>query len=441
MTSAYSFDLNTAYTSSLNYNADYLAAIASNKADQEAKAQAQAALLPQVSGSAGLTENYLNTGGMSLYYHQPLASAGLQQVVFDFSKFSSYSKSKHAVTLSDLQLENAKQQLIVTVAQKYFDVLYAIDTLDAIQSNKSALAKQLDQAKKSFVAGTVTIADVNDAQAGFDAANADEIKAENDLIDKKNILHNLTGLDSNQIQNVIESISLMTPDPDTPEKWAQIARINNLDIKIAKEQVLMADEDITIAKSGHLPNVSANLNYQYQGSSNVDSASTSAQQVINTSANVPGGFLSSFSQANVGVQVNLPIYSGGNVSSQVRQALSNYAASKEQLVSVERQTDQQIKNAFWQVQNGIDIVTAQTQALKSAKLKLRSDQKGYQVGVRNSIDLVNSEKNYRVARQNYNQARYNYLVYWLQLKYLSGSGSLNFLNLINHNIAASKMVD
>ena len=103
-----------------------------------------------------------------------------------------------------------------------------------------------------------------------------------------------------------------------------------------------------------------------------------------------------------------------------------YQASSQQLVSTERQTDQNIQNSFWQVQNGVSIVKAQTQALKSAQIKLKSDQTGYTLGVRNSVDLVNSEKNYYQAIQNYNQSRYQYLNYRLQLKFLAGDIDQDF---------------
>lgn len=432
---ANAYDLVSSYQNALTYNADYLAAIAKNQAGQESQVQGRSALLPQINGSGTINENYLSSGGANFYYHQPLASLQLQQVAYDFGKFSQYTKSKYATKVADLQLVNVKQQLIVNVAQGYFDVLYAKDVLSAISLTKSALAKQLNQAKKSFDAGTVTIADVNDAQSGFDSASAQEIQAENDLINKKNIFRNLTGLDPEQIQTLVNNIELTNPNPNSVDKWSEMAKVNNLNVKIADTQLAMANEDISIARSGHIPTLNVAVNGQSQGALNIDGAdSANTINIINQSANVPGSTLSSYNSVTAGVQVNVPIYSGGAVNSQIRQAHSNYEASKQQLVSTQRQTDQNIKNAFWQVQNGVEIVKAQTQALKSAKVKLDSDRTGYQVGVRNSIDLVNSEKNYADAIQNYNKARYQYLIYRLQLRYLAGDIDTDFLKLINVNI-------
>ena len=431
--SSYAFDLNDAYTSALEYNADYLAQISRTAAGIESQAQAKAALLPQVGASATYAENYLSTGGSSAYYSQPIAGFQLSQVAFDFSKFSQYTKSKYFTQVSNLQLENAKQKLIVDVSQAYFDVLYAIDTLNTIRLSKDAFLKQANQAKKSFEAGTVTITDVNDTQSSYDAAVAQEIQSENDLINKKNILRNLTGLDPEQIQSVKENINLVNPKPDKIEDWASLAKVGNVNVQVAHKQVDMAKEDISIARSGHIPVLNVIGSFNYQGAAAINGGS-GGSGLENSFGNLPGTPIADFSQGILGLQLAVPVYSGGAINSRIRQAHSTYRQVEQQLVSVQRQTDQGVKNAFWQVHNGVSIVKAQKQALKSAKSKLDSDTLGYQVGIRNSIDLVNSQKNYAQAIQNYNLARYQYLQYRLQLRYLSGQIDQNYLKDINTNI-------
>lgn len=429
---AYAFDLVEAYNNALSYNASFLAAISTNQAGQEYQVQGRSALLPQVSGTGGISENYLNSTGSTIYYHQPTVSATLQQTAFDFGKFSKYTKTKFATQVADLQLELAKQQLIVNVGQAYFDVLYASDTLDAIRVTKIAYSRQLEQAKRAFKVGTVTIADENDAQSSYDAAVAQEIQAQNDLINKKNIFRNITGLDPDQIQPLVKDIDLVSPNPDNVTKWSELAKSGNINIKIASKQLEMAGQDVSIAIAGHIPTLGAQAQYQYAGDAVVDGGSSDSQQ--QQSANSPGALNSSYGYGAVGLQATVPIYSGGAVSSQVRQAKSTYKSTMEQLVSVERQTDQSTQNAFWQVQNGVSIVKAQTQALNSAKIKLKSDQTGYSVGIRNSVDLINSEKNLYQAIQNYNQSRYQYLNYRLQLKFLAGQLDPDFLKQINVNV-------
>ncbi len=433
---ANAYDLSYAYNQALIYNADYLKQIASTDASQEQKNIARAQLLPQINATGNISENYFNGSGVTAYYHQPTVGVQLQQTIFDWSKYSNFSKGKYAAQVGDLQLNNAKQQLLVTVSQAYFDVLYAQDTLTSITKTKEALEKQMNQAKKSFEVGTVTIADVNDAQAGYDSSSAQEIQATNDLIYKKNIFQNLTGLDPNQIQALDDNIQLVLPNPQNVKNWANLAESGNLNIKIADKQVAMANQDVDIAISGHLPTVNFVAGYNYTDTAGIDRV-TGPESQINNISNIAGTPISSYGVGSAGVQVNLPIYSGGGVSAQVRQAKANYQASQQQLVSVERETDQDVQNTYWQVQNGVSLVKAQETALKSAKTKLDSDQLGYQVGVRNSVDLVNSQKNYYQTYQTYQQSRYQYLLARVKLQYLSGNVNDNFVKTINTNIKSN----
>lgn len=150
----YAVDLFEAYQKALVFNADYLKAVATNDAGQENPNISRAAILPQVNANVTLSENYVSGAGMYAFYHQPIYGAQLNQVVFDFSKFSTYTRSKFSAQLSTLQLENARQQLMVDVAQAYFDVLYAEDVLLATQMTAKALEQQLIQAKEAFQVGT-----------------------------------------------------------------------------------------------------------------------------------------------------------------------------------------------------------------------------------------------------------------------------------------------
>ena len=426
-------DLYQAYLKALSFNADYLKAIANNEAGAEAPNIARAALLPQISATGQYNENYLNQGGIQAYYHQPTYGGQFTQVIVDFSKFSKYTKGKFSAQLSELQLRNARMDLMQSVSKAYFDVLYAEDTLLATQKTRDALYKQMTQAKSAFEVGSVTIADVNDAQAGYDAAVAQEIQDKNDVINKKNVFYRLTGCDPEQIQPLQDQIHLQLPVPNSEQVWAKIAESGNLNIQVADKQVAMAREDISISRGGHYPTLSFNAQYQYQDTGGLDSTNMSAQQQQYITS-IPGTPLSSYGTGYAGFQVSIPILAGGGINAQVRQAMDNYEASRQQQTSVSRTTDQNTRNSFWQVQNGVSIVKAQKAALLSAKTKLDSDQLGYQVGIRNSVDLVSAQKDYYQAFKNYQQARYQYLMAEVQLEYLSGKIDDAFMQNINANI-------
>ncbi|MCC2644521.1 MAG: hypothetical protein K0R94_299 [Burkholderiales bacterium] len=432
---AIAFDLDEACTRALGFNATYLAQIAATDAGLELQNQALSTFLPQISANVTYNQTYLNSSGMWVTYTQPAAAAQLQQVIIDFGKFSAYTKSKFMTEIANLQLTNARQKLMVDVAGAYFDILYAVDNLNAIRMNKDAFLTQMEQAKQSFDAGTVTVADVNDAKANYDLATAQALQAENNLMNRKTIFQNMTGLNSDLVQPLIDQIILQLPSPNTPATWSEMVKSANLNVKIARAGLNMAAQDIRIAKSGHLPVLSLIGSYQMQGTANINSADSPAtQEYISQLMTIPGIPISSYNTAMVGLQLSIPISSGGGISSKVRAAIANYEAAQEQLTATLRQADQLIINAFYQVQNGVDVVKAQTQALKSAKLKLKSDKIGYKLGIRNSVDLVNSQNNYAKTLLSYNQARYQYLTYRLQLEYLAGRIDTDFIHLINNNI-------
>lgn len=438
---SHAFDLIDAYQHALQYNADYQAQIASTNALSEVEVQGFSQLLPNLTANTNYNEGYIGSSGRSAYYNQLSVGASLQQVIFDSGKFAQYDNGKLVTNLSQLQLLNANQQLIINVAKSYFDVLYANDNLVAVRINKQAFKEQVDQATVSFELGNVTVADINDAKANYDSALAQELKAENDLINKKNILNNIIGLNPDLIDPLVDKISLVPPNPESVEAWSNMAATANLNVLIAQVNLQIAAEGIAISKSGHIPTINLVGNYQYKGNININSTdSPQTQAIINELLNIPGLPISNYTNAGVGLQFSLPIFAGGGISSLVRQSIANYEAAQQQLVATKRKADQDIRNAYYQVLNGVSNVKAQTQALKSAKIKLDSDKLGYKEGDRNSIDLVNSQKNYAQTLLNYNQARYQYLTNQLQLEYLSGKIDLDYLRFINSNIKTAQVL-
>ena len=433
----YAFDLIEAYDAALIFNADYLSQVAQNNRDQEPQNQSRARLLPQLSANTSFNQSYLetpdvggigaNTGGFDIF-HQTNFALNITQVAFDFAKFSEYTKNKYQASVANLSLQNATNNLILSVASAYFDVLYSNDIVLATRSKKTAFEQEMIASEKKFNAGIVNINDYKDATASFDSANAELIVAENDLIDKQNTFKNLTGLNPDLIKSINDQILLETPKPNSLDEWLKIAENNNLSIKITNKQLDMANEDINIQKSGHLPNINLTGQYAYNGSKILDKVDS------RTLNNVPGALGSSYSQASVGVVINIPLYYGGLINSKVRESIANYENIKAQNLSIKRKVNQDVINSFWRVYNGVNLVKAQNTALKSAALKLDSDKLAYQLGTRTSIDLVNSQNNYYLVLQKYNKSRYDYLLAVLKLNYDAGIITKQILKEINLNV-------
>jgi outer membrane protein len=386
--------------------------------------------------SGAMTENYLSATGFAVTYHQPIVGIGITQNLINFNAFSTYTKALFSGQLSNLQLHLDQENLSLKIIKAYFDVLYANDTLNAIKIVKEFYTKEYKKAQLSYKTGMISEIDINDSKASLDEALSDEIKTLNQLNTTKNIFHNLTGENPDLIQPLITTINLLTPNKNDIQQLESIAASNNPNVMIAKLQVDMAKEDISIAKSGNLPNVSLYGTYAYLGNPAIDATDSAATTaLLNEGAGTPGSFLSSYTLASAGIQVSIPIFSGGGISSQTRAAMENYVAATHSLDAAKRQTNIDVQNAYWQVINGISLVNASTKALQSAKLKLKSDEIAYRLGTRNSINLMNAEKNYYEALQSYNQSRYNYLLGTAQLAFLTNTLDTNFISDLNQNIA------
>lgn len=429
--SAWATDLVQSYQNALTYNADYLAAISTNKATSENQRQALASLLPQISANGTIREVYSYTQ-FELFFHQPTLGASLQQSLLDFNKFSNYSKQKYGTALGNLILLDAKQSLMLNTVKSYFDVLYASDILRDTEIAESSLSVQYQQAQKSFTAGIVNIADVNDSKAGYYAALANVIQGQNDVENKKLIYRNITGLEAQNILPLKKDINV-TGTSLNIESYVDAGINNSNAVKIAGLQLKMAAEDIKIAKANHYPNLVLVANYQYQGDANLDGGNESATRFFNAQRQL--GVQGHNQNGYVGLQLNVPIYSGGLVSSQARVAIDNYEVAFQKLLAAKRQVRENIQTTGLQVKTGLNLLTAQKEALFAAKLKLKSDRIGYKAGIRTSLDVVNAQLDYVKAIQNYNNARYNYLNAKLQLEYLAGKLNINYLKNLNANIA------
>lgn len=430
---ANAIDIQNSINKAFSYNADYQVSINKNDANQESSIQGKSQLLPQISLSGAVSENYFSATGMSVTYHQPSFGISITQNLINFNAFSNYTKALFFEQLSTLQLHLDQENLSLKVIRAYFDVLYANDTLNAIKVAKEFYDREYQKAKLNYKAGNISNIDINDSKASLDGALSDEIRTLNKLNETKNIFHTLTGENPDLIEPLATNINLTSPNGHDIESLESMTYARNPNVLVANVQVDMAKEDISIAKSGNLPNVSLYGTYAYLGTAgidNTDSAATAA--LLNGAGGLPG---SSYTIASAGIQVSIPIFSGGGISSQTRQAIDNYEVAVQNLETAKRQANIDVQNAYWQSINGINLVKANTLALQSAKLKLKSDEIAYRLGIRNSINLMNAEKIYYDALQNYNQARYNYLLGTVQLAFLTNTLDANFIANLDSNIA------
>jgi outer membrane protein len=303
--------------------------------------------------------------------------------------------------------------LIVRVAQAYFDVLLAQYNVTLAAAQKEAIAEQLAQAKRSFEVGTATITDTHDAQARYDLVVAQEIAAQNDLEVKQRALEQITGRPMGELVTVKGEVPLVSPDSVGMEGWVEKALARNPEVVAQKAALEIATQQVEFARGGHFPTL--------------DVVATRGD---NSSG---GGTAGGFDQTSttLGLQLSIPIYQGGGVSSRVREAVANQEKGRQDLEAVSRRVAQQTRQAYLGVTSGIAQVKALQQAVISNQSALDSTKLGLEVGVRTSVDLLNARQLLFTARRDLAQALYNYILSRLNLE--AAVGDLNEADVAQTN--------
>ena len=315
---------------------------------------------------------------------------------------------------TEAQFKNAGQELILRVTQAYFDVLIAQDNVRLALAQKSAIAEQLEQAKRNFEVGSATITDTYEAQARYDLVGAQEIAAQSNLEVKMNSLQQLINAKPGQLQQRGQQFKPEAPQPPDMEKWVEQAQQNNLQLAVVRAAAELAEKEVARNRGGHYPTLDLVANYS------------------KNSAN--GGSLGVGSDSNataVGVQFNMPLFQGGATHSKWREAAANRDRAREELENARRNVDLQTRQAYLGVVNGIAQVQALQQAVKSGASLLEASKLGQEVGVRTNLDVLNAQQQLYSTQRDLYQAEYNYLLSQLRLKAAAGTLAEDDLAKVN----------
>jgi len=392
-------------------------------ASKEGIEQARAILLPNLSGSASYERSKNNVEG-NLFSEGKSLGYGLV-LSMDLYKHSSWLRldnAKKSAHRSDISYQAAKQDLIVRVTSAYFDVLSAKDDLDFAKAEKAAIERQLEQTKQRYSVGLTAVTDVHEAQAQYDNAVTSEIRAENSVFTAEEALRVITNVYPRDLNTLnTERFSTSRPVPDSANEWQQTAETKNLDLIAQKISVDIAKENINIATSGHLPTLSLRGTYS-DGDSDDLMDNTSVQS----------------DSQSIGITLNVPIYSGGDTSSKVRQAQSNYVAASQDLQQTHRNVVRNTRNAYNTVIAAVSAIKALGQSVVSAESALKATEAGFEVGTRTIVDVLDSTRNLYNAKRNLSSTRYAYVQNILTLKRAAGTISEEDLININKGLSASK---
>ncbi len=396
------------YQAAHRYDASYLAAKA--LADSAPFRAAQSAALRRPSASLGGSATLgrvdpPNRGGLSSNSLN-LALSG-RQSLYNRTNDVTIAQARKQLELSTYELDAAEQDLIIRLAQAYFDVLGAQDTLATTQASKAAISEQLASAKRNFEVGTATITDTREAQARFDLSTAQEIAAENDLRSKRVVLDQLVGRVGVQPRQLAIPVNLPPLSPNNADAWVTRAEADHPAIQRAQAVLEIARLEIDKAKAGRLPTVDA-------------VASLSANNSSGSAASFNSSTKGTTSNASIGVQFNLPLYTGGLVQNRIDETLALEDKARNDLEAARRAVTQTTRTAFLAVQSGEAQVRALEAAESSSLLAVEATLLGYKVGVRVNLDVLNAQTQLYTTRRDLAQARYNLLLSRLRLAQASG---------------------
>ena len=422
--STWALNLSQAYEAALAQDSLLKAAQATNQARQERLPQARAQLLPNLSLSASRNRNELETTQANILgqpvttlsnYNSSNTTLTLRQPLYRKYQFADYAQAQFQVDDANAVLDRETQNLAVRVSGAYCEVLQAKESLNLTLAQRTSTTAQLDAAKKRFTAGSGTRTDVDEAQAALDLNKAQELEARQNIAFTQRQLQVMLG---NVVVDELQGLDpaklpLEYPSPNNLDAWIERALESSPEVRSQKAQLEAARLDVEKASAGHYPTLDAIAQWSRSESENV------------TNVN------SSYTNRSVGVQLTLPIYAGGQVNSQVRQALSEQERATQALEALRQDISVRVHREFRGVTEGILKVRALEQAVRSTEQVAMSTRRSYEAGVRTLNDTLNAEQQNAAARRDLSQARLMYLLSHIRLLALVGAANAEAMQGFN----------
>ncbi|MBL8362463.1 MAG: TolC family outer membrane protein [Rubrivivax sp.] len=408
------------YDAARAYDATYLAARSLYTSAEYKAAQAEALLRPSAAVAANATATQVDVPRLGSGDTNAIgATVSGRYPLFNKANVATVDQARKSLVSAKSDLETAEQDLIVRVAQAYFDVLASQDSLATTQASKKAITEQLASAKRNFEVGTATITDTREAQARFDLATAQEIAAENDLRTKRIALDQLVGRTNVAPRPLAVPVVLPPLQPASAEEWVTAADQQHPGVQRARIGLDVAQLETQKARAGELPTVDA--------VASVGATRNSGSSV----SSVPG----ITKNGTIGVQLNWTLYSGGSVQNRIRETLALEDKARNDLEAARRSVAQGTRSAFFGVQSLQAQVKALEAAESSSKLALEATQLGYRVGVRVNLDVLNAQTQLFQTQRDLAKARYDVVLNGLKLRQASGQLSPGDVDAVNRLVA------
>ncbi|ANJ67607.1 hypothetical protein A9404_09625 [Halothiobacillus diazotrophicus] len=389
----------------------------------------RANLLPQIGAAAGVSYSRtdVRAGGFPGAPHQIKGAGGnlglnLNQVIYNRIDNLTLDVADLQAQQADLDYAAAQQNLILRTSEAYFAVLKANASLQLSIASQDAFKNQLEQAQKRFEVGLVAVTDVANAQANYDKSNADIITARNALENARAALATIIGEEPPELDDVKTNLTTPGPQPQDLGAWTDLAAKQNLSLNSAEINTRISQQNVEINRAARLPTVNLTGQYGY-----------------NSAPNQFNGQRNNTLNGTIGLEVSVPLYTGGRINAKSRQAAFQYQQTQNEVENLRRQVQQVTANDYRGVITNISEITAYEQAVESARTSLAATQAGYQVGTRTIVDVLNAQIQVFSAMANFLNARYGYLTSSLQLKSDTGQLTVADLKAINDQLVPGKV--
>ena len=419
-------DFKQVYQAALEQDATIRASRAAADSGRERLPQARAGLMPQVSASAGRNFNSLDTtspnilgelGTINDRYFSDNKSVQLRQPLVNMQRWLQFEQAKSMVAETEATLDRDLQNLVVRVAGAYFEYLMSDEQLELVLAQKKMYTSLVDAAKKGLAAGSGTRTDIDDAQARLDMASAQELEARQNQDQTRRQLEVLINQPVASVAKLnVPALKLVGPVPASLDEWTSRAEKNSPEIKAMQARLEAARREVSKSQAGHLPTLDAVAQWSNSGSENI------------TRIN------SRYENKSIGVQLNVPLFSGGYVNSTIRQAVAEQTRAEETLEALRRDLGVRVHKEFRGVSEGVMRVRALEQAVRSADQMMKSTQMSFKAGSRTQLDVLNAQQQYTMALRDLAQARFVYLMSKVKLASLAGDDAVASVDDVNGSL-------
>ena len=411
-------DLLDTYQLALSNDPAWRATLNTYLAEQQNERIAYGGLLTSASLSASGARNRFDGKNAtdSRYYDNKRIGISARQPLFRPEAWQRYQQAKSSSNLNEAKLQSDQQDLILKVTEVYLNVLRAEATVDALKAEERALDRQNTMMTERFKAGLIAKTDVTEALAQYQNARANRISGEISVISAREALAARIGQTVPTLTPLREDMIYQAPYPNDMSAWVDLAKTRHPQMDVARFQYEVAEKNRKLKLAAHKPTLDL-----------VGSVSSSRQN-FNTN---PAFNTSDGDSYSLGLELNLPLYTGGQITASVRQASYQVDAAREQLLAAERQVVAQARTAFLNIEADRSKIEARQEAVSSGETVAKASQVGYELGVRNIVDVLLAQRNAFAAKRDYVTARYDYVLNVVRLRAAAGQLTANDLAEVN----------